>query len=283
MGVHEIDQEIRAVQEVELEILIEFDKICRGNNLTYFIESGSVLGAVRHGGFIPWDDDIDVGMPRPDYEKFLEIGQNLLGEKYFLQNRITDSNAPFSYSKIRKNNTTFLEWNKRNIKMHHGIYIDIFPYDGLPEHKIDKHLDKCLRLNKLQFKKTIPDRVGIPQDTIKWKIGAAARRLQYYTMKLYPSSILDRNIDKEYKRYKLNVTGAGNCTCFGFADRLIFPNHMLFPTKLIMFEGIEFYGPAEVEEYLTFLYGDYMQFPPEEQRYGHRPIKISTKEEFFKR
>ena len=183
--------EIKDVQRVELDILIKVARLCEERGLTYFIESGTALGAVRHGGFIPWDDDIDIGMPRQDYEKFLDIAQKELGDEYFVQTRETDPNAPFSFAKVRKNGTTFIEWNKRNIKMHHGIYIDIFPYDGLPIDGLDEHIDKCLKLNKLQFKKYIPDRVGVPQKSLKWKLGAAARRMQYYLLKLYPESLLE--------------------------------------------------------------------------------------------
>ena len=84
--------ELLRIQETELEILIKFDEVCRESGLEYFLDAGTLLGAVRHGGFIPWDDDIDVGMPRRDYDKFLEIGQKRLGDSFFLQSRETDGN-----------------------------------------------------------------------------------------------------------------------------------------------------------------------------------------------
>ena len=98
--------EIKDVQRVELDILIKVARLCEERGFTYFIESGTALGAVRHGGFIPWDDDIDIGMPRQDYEKFLDIAQEELGDEYFVQTRKTDPNAPFSFAKVRKNGTT---------------------------------------------------------------------------------------------------------------------------------------------------------------------------------
>lgn len=275
--------EIKDVQRVELYILIKVARLCEERGFTYFIESGTALGAVRHGGFIPWDDDIDIGMPRQDYEKFLDIAQEELGDEYFVQTRKTDPNAPFSFAKVRKNGTTFIEWNKRNIKMHHGIYIDIFPYDGLPIEGLDEHIDKCLKLNKLQFKKYIPDRVGVPQKSLKWKLGAAARRMQYYLLKLYPESLLEGKIKKEYMRYDTNPNEHGFCTCFSFVDRIIFPNELLFPPQKINFEGEEFYAPAKLEEYLTLMYGDYNQLPLVEDRVGHRPVEVSVTEELFTR
>lgn len=275
--------EIKDVQRVELDILIKVARLCEERGFTYFIESGTALGAVRHGGFIPWDDDIDIGMPRQDYEKFLDIAQEELGDEYFVQTRKTDPNAPFSFAKVRKNGTTFIEWNKRNIKMHHGIYIDIFPYDGLPIEGLDEHIDKCLKLNKLQFKKYIPDRVGVPQKSLKWKLGAAARRMQYYLLKLYPESLLEGKIKKKYMRYDTNPNEHGFCTCFSFVDRIIFPNELLFPPQKINFEGEEFYAPAKLEEYLTLMYGDYNQLPPVEDRVGHRPVEVSVTEELFTR
>ncbi len=88
---------------------------------------------MEHGGFIPWDDDVDIGMTRENYEKFLEIAPEKLKNDYFLQTRKTDKKAPYMYAKVRKNGTVFMEWNKRNLDMHHGIYIDIFPYDNVPD------------------------------------------------------------------------------------------------------------------------------------------------------
>jgi len=121
--------ELKKIQNTLLEILIEVDRICRKNDIKYFLFAGTLLGAVRHKGFIPWDDDIDIAMPREDYEKFLQIVQKEPYSNYFLQNVITEIEAPFLFSKFRKDDTLLLEKAVMNKNIHHGIFIDIFPLD----------------------------------------------------------------------------------------------------------------------------------------------------------
>ena len=270
--------ELKSVQKIELGILIEFDRVCRNHNLCYFLDSGTALGAVRHKGFIPWDDDIDVGMPRPDYDRFMEIGMEELGKEFFLQNLQTDPKIPFPYAKIRKNGTEFVEWNKRNIDMHHGIYIDIFPYDRLPESGIDEYMNYCRELNKKLFKRRIPDRVGLPQSDLKWKIGAAARRLQYLAMQLTSEKKLLEKLDRDYTKYENLGFASGKSTCHSVSTRVAYSNDTLFPPKEIEFEGHSFYAPRDMDTYLTEMYGDYMQLPPVENRIGHRPFIVSLEE-----
>lgn len=141
------------LQKVEFDILVEFDRICRKFNLKYFLFSGTLLGAVRHGGFIPWDDDIDVAMPINDYYKFVKICKTELGEDYFLQTYNTDY-VNFWYAKIRKNNTTMLESGFENVNMHHGVWIDIFPYFCIEKDDsiINQKLNKVLNIKKLNKK-----------------------------------------------------------------------------------------------------------------------------------
>ena len=127
-----IDQEtLNRMHLLHLDILKEFIRICNKYELRYFLLGGSCLGTVRHQGFIPWDDDIDVGMPRPDYERFMEIAQNELPEYYFLQNSKTDPDYPLCFAKIRDSRTTFIERSVSHLNINHGIYFDIFPLDGL--------------------------------------------------------------------------------------------------------------------------------------------------------
>lgn len=124
------------LQTIELDMLKQFVKICDRLELQYFLVCGSALGAVKYRGFIPWDDDIDVAMPREDYQRFLREAPGLLPAHVFLQNFHTDPEFPHIFSKLRDCRTTFIEAGVAHRKMHHGVYIDIFPLDGYPEGKL---------------------------------------------------------------------------------------------------------------------------------------------------
>lgn len=112
------------------EILDEIVRICEEENLTYYLAGGSVLGAIRHGGFIPWDDDIGIMVPREDYEKFAEACKRKLNSNYFYQSIDTDARYVKRFAKVRKNNTIFQEKMFNGIQQHNGIYVDIFPLDN---------------------------------------------------------------------------------------------------------------------------------------------------------
>ena len=118
------------LKKIELEMFKYYLAICEKHDLKYFLIGGTLLGAVRHKGFIPWDDDIDIGMPRPDYEKFLLVAQKELPEHIFLQTHNTDIEYPNCFAKLRNSDTTFIETSCKKLKINHGIYIDIFPLDG---------------------------------------------------------------------------------------------------------------------------------------------------------
>src|SRR5699024_5455265 len=122
---------LRKLQLTQLEILIEFDRICRENDLKYQIHYGTLLGAVRHKGFIPWDDDIDVGMLREDYNIFLKLANEKINNKYFIQNHKTDPEYIHSFTRITKNNTVSMQNTYSEIDMHQGIFIDVFPLDKI--------------------------------------------------------------------------------------------------------------------------------------------------------
>ena len=123
------------LQKVQFDMLCWFVKICNELNLTYYLVCGSALGAEKYQGYIPWDDDLDVALPRKDYEVFLNKAQSLLPEYLFLQNHRTEKNYPFMFSKLRNSNTTYVETGSSNLNINHGIYIDVFPLDGYPKQK----------------------------------------------------------------------------------------------------------------------------------------------------
>ena len=125
---------LRQLQLAELDILLEIDRVCTENNIKYFLDSGTALGAVRHKGFIPWDDDIDICMMRDDYEKFIRLAPEKLSQKYFLQTLKTDPGYNKLHAKVRKNGTVFKEDANLMRNMNHGLFVDIYPFDYLPKH-----------------------------------------------------------------------------------------------------------------------------------------------------
>ena len=149
------NEDLQLLQLCEELILKEIDKICIKHNICYFVGGGTALGLRRHGGFIPWDDDIDINMPRDDYNRFLKIAISELPDFLFLQNHNTDANFPRLYSKVRLKGTKFVEYQYRNLKMEQGIFIDIFPMDQALDNvkflrKMDKRISKCYRLYDLR-------------------------------------------------------------------------------------------------------------------------------------
>lgn len=163
------EMNLRKLQLAELEILKDFIRVCNELKLTYFLDSGTLLGCIRHEGFIPWDDDIDVSMPREDYEIFLEKGQALLKREYFLQSYKTEPNYTLNFAKIRNSNTTFIESSVKDLNINHGIFIDIFPIDGYkPDRKIENYInEKKITLYNVQINKLY--NIKTPK-TFKYKI-----------------------------------------------------------------------------------------------------------------
>ena len=129
------EQELQKLQEALYETLSEVDRICRKYCIRYFVTGGTAIGAYFWEKILPWDDDVDVGMMRPDYERFAAIAQKEMGDRFFLQTPDTEPHTPFFFMKVRMNGSRFSEATFKHIKMHQGIYVDIFPFDKIPQQK----------------------------------------------------------------------------------------------------------------------------------------------------
>lgn len=260
---------IRDLQLKELEILKEFILVCEKLNVKYFLDSGTLLGCVRHEGFIPWDDDIDVSMPREDYELFLKEGQKLLPQNLFLQTYETDPEYTMNFAKIRDSETTFIESTVKNLKINHGLYIDIFPIDGYkPNKKLTNFINqKIYALCNLQINKkyVLINR----KKNVKEKMQMLLSNILYGRKTIRQILIKKDKIAKKYKYKNCNYVGI---YCYStvpiaknFLERKVFDE-----TTYGKFEDLlKVIIPKEYDKYLKKMYGDYMKLPPKEKRVAH--------------
>lgn len=258
------DSEARSIM---LDILIDVSRFCDDNGLTYFITYGTLIGAIRHKGFIPWDDDIDIMMPRPDYEKFIKLYR--VNGTYAVCSPF-DIGAFLEWTKVYDNRTTKIEDGiDYSICTKLGIDIDVFPIDGQPD---DEHIS--------DYKKDCDYRMGIHK-----QLKRITRSLRGLSIKGKVTSICCRALGAKYyiKKY---IDSASKYSYYssafvGFADpyswvpysdrhrREIFENRIK-----VQFEGHKFWAPAGYDEFLKKIYGDYMQLPPSEKQVKHHKYFI---------
>jgi len=270
------EKNLQQLKKIEIESLRLFIQICDRYKLRYFLLGGSCLGAIRHKGFIPWDDDIDVGMPRSDYNKFLEIAQAELPENMFVQTVITDIEYPMCFAKLRNSNTTFIETSVKNFKINHGVYIDIFPLDGITDDEFErkKHLFKlkiCHRAKSMYWYK------GNKTITLKSIIYDFVFKIYYRNIRniIKSEEKLMLKYDYDYSNLVFNYCGA-------WGEKEITPKEWFGEGKMADFEGISVLVPQNYDAYLTKMYGDYMTLPPIEKRVGHHYCEVIDLEKSYK-
>ena len=250
------------VQSKAQALLKCFVEICDKINVSYYLVCGTALGAVKYQGFIPWDDDIDVGLLRPDYERFLREAPKYLPEHYFLQNYRTDPAFPQPYTKLRDSSTTFIETNKAHLSINHGIYIDVFPLDGYPKEKKEQE--------KLEWKKRI----------LSWQWGCALKGKRSFIATIHCTVFrllgCHKRTAKILKKYEQEISA------YSIEEADVWCNHGNWQGKLeyadkrqygqgaeAIFEGIKVRIPENFDAYLTQKYGDWRADLPEEQKKSH--------------
>lgn len=265
---------LRKVQLRQLEILKEVDRICKKYNIRYTLSGGTLLGAVRHKGFIPWDDDLDIDMMRPDYEKFLKICETDLLDQYFVQNYHTDRYClNVSFTKIRENGTIFESEGQRHLKRHKGIGIDIFPIDIVPESSVERYRQKK-RIALLQKMVALKLKFNYYNDRWPKKITKIVGSLL-----LTPVSIkkIGRIMESTKRKYENSDSPfVANTYSELFYEKLTFHKDIYGEPVYLDFEGFQFPAPEQWDEYLASLYGDYMTPPPLDKRwnYQHNIVKV---------
>ncbi|MBE7064720.1 MAG: LicD family protein [Ruminococcaceae bacterium] len=244
------------IQKELVKILESVQQICDDLNLTYYLVNGTALGAEKYGGFIPWDDDVDIAMPRKDYDIFCEKAQGYLPKHLFLQNYKTDRRFPLLYSKIRNSNTTFIEKGVQHLDMNHGIYIDIFPLDGYPERRLSQLSLRCKMkvLSWLQF-------------------SAFYGNINFYKFLLRKMGFHKRT-DKTLALMEKTARKFGTCTGMScdYADRQdrgCVPWDYYGEGRIVKFEHLYIKVPSETDAYLTYKYGDWRAELPRECQVSH--------------
>lgn len=268
------------LQECQLSMAVKVRQICIKHNIPYFLIAGSLLGAVRHGGFIPWDDDLDLGMLRQDYDRFIAVAQIELGEAYFVQTYATDQYMPFPYAKVRINGTVLREKSSQKCKWNPGIFIDIFPFDGVPDNRFLRFMHKwslraigILLIVKCGFN-LIDDRSSSIKKYIFSGIVIPASWLMPRRFLVNALNFLSRLFSVETTRLVMATGGS-----YGYKLETI-PRNWIERSVSMMFCGIEFSCPLFWEKYLANLYGNYMTLPPVESRYNrHNIVKLKFLDE----
>ncbi len=265
------------LKEIQLQILKSVTDFCVENNIRYFLCGGTLLGAVRHQGYIPWDDDIDLMMPRPDYERlkkifsingFSLIDYNTKGQNY---------NLPFV--KIQKDGTVLKEQAATDLEM--GINIDIFPIDGFPA--TDKELKRHLKiLNKL-IKRIIYKNLNYSKQShpVWWKsiISNTLYQIKKFFSKFYSNRKISKRINKIASKFSFETEDRSGIAVWGYGIKEVCPTAVFKEATEVIFEDRKYKSPKDFKTYLTHVYGDYMNLPPEKERVPQHNIKAFLKKE----
>lgn len=253
------------VQSINLEMFQMFTTVCEQLNLRYYLVNGSALGARKYEGFIEWDDDIDVAMPRTDYKVFCEKAQSLLPNHIFVQNYKTDKDFPHIYTKLRNSKTTFIETSVQHLNMNHGIWIDVFPIDGYPDEKKERRKIEL----KLRFLNALRSCTFRNECNSKVRIRKSILRLLG----------VHRNIAKINAKIETIISNCDENTTvwmnYGAEDNKRYLLGILFGNgRSLKFEGVDAVVPEKIEEYLNHLYGDWRAELPLNKQVSHHEFVV---------
>lgn len=259
--------EIRPLQKTELKLLIEADRICKELGIKYYLIGGTLLGAVRHGGFIPWDVDIDIAMVRDEYEKFRDYCIEKNSDVFFYEDYMTEKNHPERHAIFKLKGTTIqYEMSKKEPckKQCNGIYLDIFPLDYAPD---DERKQKQQQ-NAIKFYSVLLEAKAC-RDYGGGKTRYLIKKILSVFLKPVSFKSLLVKVEKVMKKYNNGPKNyiVSMASHYSYKKQCM-PFGVYGNPQKIMFEGLEFFAPEKIDDYLTRIYKDYMKLPSEDERYG---------------
>lgn len=268
---NEVDNPLRQAQLVMLRLLRIVDYICRENDLRYWLDSGTLLGAVRHNGFIPWDDDIDICMPRDDYEKFIKSFINHSFNSVKLELRTSDKYSRLNPNpcKIRDQWSVYIEPGSNNKSENLGIFLDIFPYDKYHSNGLISYCEKFIKNTYLIIVK-LKESVFYSEQSRSRSVLAKFNGIWVLLFRTYLC------VTKPLIKRSKKISDFDSLWGFGYDVPFcwFFNERDIFPLKEVVFENYKFYAPNDCHRYLSRFYGNsFMELPPEEKRKSHA-IKI---------
>ena len=263
-------QAIKEVQNKILEIMMFIDKVCRDYGIVYYIIGGTALGAVRHGGFIPWDDDLDIFMTPENYKKFKYTFNEFNSNKFVLQEwKIV--NDYLEYAKIRMNGTTFIEESFKNRKdMHQGIYVDIMILHKYPTSRLIQKV--------IYYESKYVTLVALSQRN--WKPKSQMQKVALGILKILPNKFISSKCYKYIYKYKNLMSDFVYCYFITKAKfhQGVFDKDIFEEPVDVLFEDTVLMGPTKIKKYLELRYGDYMKLPSKEQQKADIHAKIYNTE-----
>ena len=272
------DAILHKLQQLELSILDDFMQVCRENNLSWWAMAGTGIGALRHQGFIPWDDDIDVGLLRADYDRLNRIFKEQFSDKYIVVNADEFPSYPLATTRITLKDSLFVEDSLKRVKnCPMGIFLDVYAFDNVASDPslAKKQIWKSWIYGKMMILASVPFPV-LPFTGIVKKIAHVGTSVAWIILKLFRVSP-----GRLFHKLKKTVTLYNElpATAYMYAnDTDPYSNYFqtadLFPLRILPFEGREISVPCNLEKHLERLYGDYMKLPPVEKRKNHFPSKL---------
>lgn len=268
--VNNMNYSIEKIHEIDLNIFKEFLKICKKNNLKYYVIGGTFLGAIRHKGFIPWDDDMDIAMPRDDFEKFKKLATSELPENLKLITFEKDDKYRYYLPRIVDLNTEIIEKRYAKLNETSHLFIDIFPIDGTPNNKI---------LRSIHYLKILYNRMLVSWYYID-TIDPSRKRTKFEKILIFLGKIMPnkkiinpkkklKKIDNTLKKYDMNKCKFSGTIMGAYRTREIVPTCYFGKPTYYNFEGIKVSGPEKYDEYLTHMYGNYMEIPKNKDSNSH--------------